>query len=119
MSLVTIGIYACMNDFQTILEYGLWYKFNFGALLTVFNSAIGGLIVAAVLKYADSVLKGYATAISVIVTGVMSMVLFGTQLHTVYFLGIINVVIAVILYNSSGSGSGGKDGGNMLDHYMC
>ena len=114
MSLVTIGIYAIINDFRTIIEYGLFYNFNFGAMLTVLNSAIGGLIVAAVLKYADSVLKGYATAISVIVTGLMSMFLFGTKLHIVYFLGIINVVVAVILYNSS---SGGKT--NMLDQYMC
>lgn len=71
MSLVTIGIYAVFKDFHAIVEYGLFHNFNFGALLTVLNSAIGGLIVAGVLKYADSILKGYATAISVIVTGVM------------------------------------------------
>jgi UDP-sugar transporter A1/2/3 len=66
----------------------------------MFNSAIGGLIVAAVLKYADAVLKGYATAISVIMTGVLSMFLFGTQLNAIYFLGIINVICAVLLYNA-------------------
>jgi UDP-sugar transporter A1/2/3 len=109
MSLVTIGIYACIMDFRTIIEYGLFYNFNGGACLTVLNSAFGGLIVAAVLKYADSVLKGYATAISVIMTGVASMLLFGTQLHVVYFMGIANVVIAVLLY------SGGKN----LDHFIC
>eukprot|EP00537_Pseudo-nitzschia_pungens_P001947 CAMPEP_0172379346 /NCGR_PEP_ID=MMETSP1060-20121228/69881_1 /TAXON_ID=37318 /ORGANISM="Pseudo-nitzschia pungens, Strain cf. cingulata" /LENGTH=519 /DNA_ID=CAMNT_0013107087 /DNA_START=134 /DNA_END=1695 /DNA_ORIENTATION=+ len=99
MSLLTIGIYACIVDFKDIITYGLFYNFNAGAFLTVFNSALGGLIVAGVLKYADSVLKGYATAISVIGTGLMSMVLFGTKLHAVYFLGIVNVVIAVLLYN--------------------
>jgi UDP-sugar transporter A1/2/3 len=100
MSLVTIGIYACLMDFSKIMENGLFYNFNGGAFLTVFNSAIGGLIVAGVLKYADSVLKGYATAISVIMTGVLSMFLFNTHLSVVYFMGIINVVIAVLLYNS-------------------
>lgn len=99
MSLVTIGIYASIKDAKKIAENGLFHNFNEGAILTVFNSAIGGLIVAGVLKYADSVLKGYATAISVIATGMMSMVLFGTHLHAVYFMGIINVVIAVLLYN--------------------
>eukprot|EP00980_Cylindrotheca_fusiformis_P025562 scaffold14082_cov135-Cylindrotheca_fusiformis.AAC.1 len=99
MSLLTIGVYAMIHDFQTIVQYGLFYQFNFGAFLTVLNSAIGGLIVAGVLKYADSILKGYATAISVIMTGMLSMFLFGTELHTVYFMGIINVVIAVLLYN--------------------
>ncbi|KAL3935211.1 MAG: hypothetical protein SGARI_003070 [Bacillariaceae sp.] len=108
MSLVAIGIYACFMDFSKIIEYGLFHNFNGGAFLTVFNSAIGGLIVAGVLKYADSVLKGYATAMSVIMTGVLSMFLFGTELHTVYFMGIVNVVVAVLLYN-----------GKNLDHYIC
>ena len=107
-SLLSIGIYACISDFKQIVEYGLFHNFNGGAILTIFNSALGGLIVAGVLKYADSVLKGYATAISVIGTGLMSMILFGTQLHVVYFMGIINVVIAVLLYN-----------GKNFDQYVC
>lgn len=108
MSLVTMGIYACIMDFATIIQYGLFHNFNGMAFLTVLNSAIGGLIVAGVLKYADSVLKGYATAVSVIATGLLSMVLFGTKLHAIYFMGIINVVVAVLLYN-----------GKNFDHYMC
>jgi UDP-sugar transporter A1/2/3 len=108
MGLLTIGVYVIINDFQRIIEHGLFYKYNFRAFLTSLNSGIGGLIVAGVLKYADSILKGYATAISVIVTGLMSMLLFGTELHTVYFMGISNVVVAVLLYN-----------GKNLDRYVC
>jgi UDP-sugar transporter A1/2/3 len=62
VSLVIIGLYAMVMDFQAIMEHGLWHNFTHGAFVSVFNSAIGGLIVAAVLKFADSVLKGYATA---------------------------------------------------------
>ena len=58
------------------------------------------VIVAAVLKYADAVLKGYATAISVLLTGVLSMVLFGTELSVEYALGMTNVLAAVFLYNA-------------------
>jgi solute carrier family 35 (UDP-sugar transporter), member A1/2/3 len=32
MSLVTIGIWAIMTDFHTIVEYGLFYNFSFGAV---------------------------------------------------------------------------------------
>jgi UDP-sugar transporter A1/2/3 len=52
-----------------------------------------------VLKYADSVLKGYATAVSVIMTGVASTQLFGTHLSMVFGMGMINVVVSVLLYN--------------------
>jgi solute carrier family 35 (UDP-sugar transporter), member A1/2/3 len=108
MSLCTIGAYALWQDLPKIVENGLFYKFTGAAVLSIFNSAIGGLIVASVLKYADSVLKGYATAMSVILTGILSMILFQTELSMVYFLGIVNVVTAVLLYN-------GKD----LDQVMC
>eukprot|EP00566_Odontella_aurita_P010594 CAMPEP_0113526054 /NCGR_PEP_ID=MMETSP0015_2-20120614/526_1 /TAXON_ID=2838 /ORGANISM="Odontella" /LENGTH=405 /DNA_ID=CAMNT_0000424333 /DNA_START=124 /DNA_END=1341 /DNA_ORIENTATION=+ /assembly_acc=CAM_ASM_000160 len=108
VSLVIIGTYALIKDLDVILENGLFHNFNGPAFVSIFNSAIGGLIVAAVLKYADSVLKGYATAVSVIMTGVLSMVLFGTQLNAIYFLGIINVVCAVLLYS-----------GKNLEQDMC
>jgi solute carrier family 35 (UDP-sugar transporter), member A1/2/3 len=65
----------------------LFQNFSLGAYLTVLMSAVGGLIVAAVLKFADSILKGYATALSVILTGVMSTILFGTELNTIYYMG--------------------------------
>lgn len=108
MSLIAIGIYAIFRDAQEILQHGLFYNFTPAAVASVLMSALGGLIVASVLKYADSVLKGYATAMSVILTGILSMILFGTSLSVVYFLGVLNVVTAVLLYN-------GKD----LDRYVC
>ena len=108
MSILAIGAYAVVRDWTIIIQYGIFHNFTNGAALSCFMSAIGGLIVASVLKYADSILKGYATALSVIMTGMLSMLFFGTQLSTVYFLGIINVIAAVILYN-------GKD----LDQFIC
>jgi UDP-sugar transporter A1/2/3 len=110
MSIVTIGLYATVKDYEAIRTYGLFHNFSFAASLSVLNSAIGGLIVASVLKYADAILKGYATAVSVIATGLLSMVLFGTELSMVYFMGVLNVMVAVILYNGDT---------HKLGQYMC
>ena len=99
-SLVIEGAWAAMTDSANILEHGLWYGFDYKAMISVGNSAMGGLTVAAVLKFADAVLKGYATAISVLLTGVLSMVLFGTELSVEYALGMTNVLAAVFLYNA-------------------
>jgi len=108
VSLVILGLYAIVQDKKVILEKGFFYKFNIAAFISCLNSAIGGLIVAAVLKYADSVLKGYATACSVVITGILSKILFGTSLSVFYGIGLVNVVCAVILYN-----------GFALDKYVC
>mmetsp|Transcript_13361 Transcript_13361/g.32425 ORF Transcript_13361/g.32425 Transcript_13361/m.32425 type:complete len:418 (-) Transcript_13361:196-1449(-) len=101
VSLIIMGFYCIIVELDEIWEKGLWYGFNGPAFISIFVSSIGGLIVAAVLKYADAVLKGYATAISVVLTGVMSMFLFGTHLNALYFLGIGNVVCAVFLYSAT------------------
>jgi len=99
-SLVIEGAWAAMTDSANIAAHGLWYGFDYKACISVFNSAAGGLTVAAVLKFADAVLKGYATAISVLLTGVLSMVFFGTTLSVEYALGMVNVLAAVVLYNA-------------------
>lgn len=43
-------------------------------------------------------------------TGVLSVLLFGTELSMLYFLGILNVIIAVLMYN------GRPDA---MDKYVC
>jgi UDP-sugar transporter A1/2/3 len=101
VSLVIMGFYCVIMELEEITQKGLWYGFNFPAYVSIFVSAIGGLTVAAVLKYADAVLKGYATAVSVILTGCLSMILFDTKLNILYFLGIGNVICAVLLYSAT------------------
>jgi len=108
VSLVILGVYALIQDFELIMKDGFFQGYDTTAFFSSLNSAVGGLIVAAVLKHADSVLKGYATAISVVFTGMASKVLFGTHISLFYGMGIVNVVVAVVLYNSSG-----------LDDFLC
>lgn len=108
VSLFILGFYALIQDSEAILKGGFFQNFNGPAFFSCLNSSVGGLIVATVLKYADSVLKGYATAVSVVLTGVLSSHLFGTDLSMLFGMGMINVVVSVLLYNSSG-----------LDDYLC
>lgn len=110
VSLVILGIYCFFQDMSTILEKGFFWNYDGAAFFTSINSAVGGLIVAASLKFADSVLKGYASACSIILTGIVSSALFGTDIGVIYILGVTNVCIAVLLYNVDSSG---------LDAFLC
>lgn len=47
VSLVIMGFYCVAMELDEILTKGLWYGFNGPALVSIFVSAIGGLIVAA------------------------------------------------------------------------
>ena len=101
-SLLIIGAFAVVADFEMIVTYGLWHGFDRRAVVAVMSSAMGGLIVSAVLKYADSVLKGYATSASVILTGVLSALFFGTTLDLHFVLAVINVTCSIALYGTLG-----------------
>ena len=36
------------------------------------TAGLGGLVIAAVIKYADNILKSFATSLSIVVTGLIS-----------------------------------------------
>ena len=67
----------------------------------------GGLLVAAVMKYADNVLKGLATGVSVVVSSVGSAVLFGTPINTYFSVGAATILCSVYFF-SNDFPSGGK-----------
>ena len=61
-------------DSAIIASSGALVGFDLLAWSVVILKALGGLLVAAVVKYADNVLKTYATAIAIILTCVVSSV---------------------------------------------
>eukprot|EP00760_Papus_ankaliazontas_P033390 PhM_4_TR6317/c2_g1_i1/m.48322/K15272/SLC35A1_2_3; solute carrier family 35 (UDP-sugar transporter), member A1/2/3 len=67
--------------------------------MLVFVQVFGGILVAVVMKYADNILKGFATSIAIIVSGVISYV-FLDFMPTWYFaFGAGTVIAAVMLYS--------------------
>ncbi len=68
--------------------------------IVVLLQAGGGLLVAAVIKYADNVLKGMATGVSVVTSTACSMVLFGTPLTAQFAVGAILILMSVYLFSN-------------------
>ena len=81
---------------------GLHYLHGFSAWawVLVFLQAGGGLLVAAVIKYADNVLKGLATGVSVVLATACSMVLFGTPITAQFTIGGIVILTAVYFFSN-------------------
>ncbi len=61
--------------------------------------AFGGLVVGAVVKLADSIVKGFATSIAIILTSLCSYALFETPLNELFVLGTLVVTVCVFNYS--------------------
>ena len=69
--------------------------------ITIFNIMVqscGGLIIAVVIKFADNILKNFSTAISIIVSSVISWMFMGFELTALFIVGVALVNYAVYLY---------------------
>uniref|UniRef100_A0A7S2UCA2 Uncharacterized protein n=1 Tax=Attheya septentrionalis TaxID=420275 RepID=A0A7S2UCA2_9STRA len=71
------------------------HGFNIWVWAVVVLQAGGGLLIAAIIKYADNVLKGLATGVSVVTSTACSMILFGTPLTLPQFL-----IGAIVIFGS-------------------
>ncbi|OAD05334.1 hypothetical protein MUCCIDRAFT_152638 [Mucor lusitanicus CBS 277.49] len=85
-------------DMQPIMEGGLLQGYDWLTWVVVANQALGGLLVAIVVKYADNILKGFATSLSIIVSGVISIYLFSFQPSGVFIVGAMIVMASSYLY---------------------
>ena len=75
-------------------------KFQLKFLFTF--QAFGGLVVAMTVKYADNILKGFATSISIIVSSVFSYLVLNDLSPGGYFVfGTCLVILATFMYGSS------------------
>ncbi|VDP01678.1 unnamed protein product [Soboliphyme baturini] len=65
------------KDASTVYQYGFFHGYNFVIWIVVLLQAYGGLLIALVVTYADNILKGFATSISIILSSVLSYMLLG------------------------------------------
>lgn len=87
------------KDGEAIVERGFLFGYTSIVWSVIFNQAFGGLLVAVVVKYADNILKGFATSFSIIVSTVTSIYLFGFQVDLVFSVGAVLVMGAVYMYS--------------------
>lgn len=64
----------------------------------VLLQACGGLLVAVVVKYADNLLKGFATSIAIILSCIVSVILFDFHISLQFSIGTLLVLASIFLY---------------------
>ena len=90
-------------------------------------NGLGGLLVAATMKYADNIVKCFAAALAILSGTLLSVPIFGFELSATFLLGVGCTVLASILYSwapdrpaalggsAAGAGATAGSGGEMRE----
>lgn len=93
--LAAVGI----TDYGDVAANGFFQGYNWTTLSVVILQAVGGLTVALVMKYADNILKGFATSISIVMSAFLSYYwLADFSPSPFFFVGASVVIMATFAY---------------------
>jgi UDP-sugar transporter A1/2/3 len=88
-----------VNDGDVLAEKGFFVGYDWVIWGVIALQSFGGLMVAVVVKYADNILKGFATSAAIIISCVASMYFFEFTLSWQFSLGATLVIVSVYLYS--------------------
>lgn len=88
-------------DKDLVLSQGFFHGYTPMVWTSIANNALGGMLIAAVMKYADNILKNFACGFSIMLTVIASFFLFGDSVSTMFASGVAVVVYSVLLYSGS------------------
>jgi UDP-sugar transporter A1/2/3 len=97
-SSAALGVY--LTDAKAVADNGLYQGFTSIVWFVVCLQAFGGLVVALVIKYADNILKNFATSVAIVTSVIVSVLFLGFKLTIIFVIGAACVIAAVMLYTS-------------------
>ena len=104
---IQLGIFAAplaaltmlLNDGEFVTSYGFLHGFDAVVWLIVVLNGLGGLLVAATMKYADNIVKCFAAALAILSGTLLSVPIFGFELSPIFAVGVACTITASILYS--------------------
>ena len=81
-----------------IANKGFFYGYDVVVLIIIMLQSLGGILVAVVVKYADNILKGFATSAAIVISCIVSVYLFDVTLSVQFIFGTVLVMLSIYLY---------------------
>lgn len=88
-----------VNDGAKVRANGFFFGYDWLVIVVIFLQSVGGLLVAVVVKYADNILKGFATSAAIVLSAIISMYALNFRPSWQFLVGATLVILAVALYN--------------------
>jgi len=90
---------AFVKDGSAIVSNGFFQGYTPVVLTVITLQAGGGLVVAAIIKYADNILKSFATAMSIVSSTLISAWVFDFSISSLFVVGCLIQFTAIWLYS--------------------
>lgn len=87
------------RDSAKVLSGGFFQGWSPFAVIVVMLQSVGGLVTAVVVKFTDTIIKGFAVGLSVVITALCSWALFDTQLTLTFACGATIVLASIFFFN--------------------
>ncbi|CDW52666.1 UDP galactose translocator [Trichuris trichiura] len=95
---IPMGLFFSLSEKHGKRMNSLFEGYDWLILVIMLLFAFGGILVALAIKYADNILKGFATSLSIILTSGMSVIMFGFILDSWFVLGALFVIFSLAIY---------------------
>eukprot|EP00736_Rhodelphis_marinus_P001776 Rmarinus@m.16720 len=94
------GLFGVLSsDYEGVVTNGFFHAYDFWTWSVIIMNGLGGLIIAAVLKHADNILKGFATGFAIVVSSFASVWIFGFVVTAPFAIGTLLVVASIGMYS--------------------
>ncbi|KAI9908982.1 hypothetical protein PsorP6_014726 [Peronosclerospora sorghi] len=103
LSAISVGVAAVdvVRNLNEVWTQGFFYGFHPSVFAVIFLQAVGGLTIAAVVRYSDNIVKNFGTSFSLILSCIVSNYMFDQTPPFSFYVGVLLVVGSVFVYGDS------------------
>ncbi|CAK7240558.1 MAG: UDP-galactose transporter Gms1 [Sporothrix thermara] len=87
------------KDGAEIAQHGFFDGYNWVVWTVIVFQSVGGILTSLCINYADNIAKNFATSISVVISFMISVAVFGFQMSTTFTVGTLLVIGSTYLYS--------------------
>ena len=98
-SMIISFVTVFLHDGAAVAEKGFFVGYSSMVWTVIIVQAVGGLIVAVVVKYADNVLKTFASSFGIVISCIVSAIFFDFHPNFGFLCGSSLVVMSTVLYS--------------------
>jgi solute carrier family 35 (UDP-sugar transporter), member A1/2/3 len=95
---IAVTLFDLVRNLPSVWADGFFHGFHKYVWAVIFLQAVGGLTVAAVVRFSDNIVKNFGTSFSLVLSCIISNYIFDQTASWAFYGGVLLVVTSVLIY---------------------